>query len=478
MAETYTYYLHGCITDAGEVIDELMIDFGKDQVEKIDKDSFQVTAKASSAEYTEGTDVVSYGDYEITRTIVGWECAGRYARLRFRKDEGFTTAYLSSGRNVPVKLSYELKQLRPLEVVSRAADGRHLKRTVEAEYVCATGIINEETIKFHEVKVEGGLNYQFYEADKARTLIVWFHGNGEGDFRHSQNNVAQMLANRGTVAWADEAVQKRFDGAHVMAFQAPDTWYLAQADHLLEKAFEEIMAVVAKYQVDANKIIVAGCSAGGYMTTRMMIAYPDLFAAAMIACPALDIADLRGGKTPSDEELAGLRRSRTAVWLVQGETDGVVHTDACGQRMFDILTAGQAVKTKKFHRPKIADFTTSETDDGKYRLSLFMTTDRETQTDAFGKPYESGKLTFYEDYDQDGQKEIVKYSDHWAWIYLLNNIPQSRDGTSIMAWAAGYTGVQPGMTGDDLIRTSLAVGAVVVLTGALLLATRHIRKRH
>lgn len=34
------------------------------------------------------------------------------------------------------------------------------------------------------------------------SLIVWFHGNGEGDYNGSQNNVAQLLANRGTVAWA------------------------------------------------------------------------------------------------------------------------------------------------------------------------------------------------------------------------------------------------------------------------------------
>ncbi len=75
------------------------------------------------------------------------------------------------------------------------------------------------------------------------SLIVWFHGNGEGDYNGSQNNVAQLLANRGTVAWATDEAQDIFGNAHVMAFQAPDTWYYAQKDGLLEKAYNEIQEV-------------------------------------------------------------------------------------------------------------------------------------------------------------------------------------------------------------------------------------------
>ena len=33
-------------------------------------------------------------------------------------------------------------------------------------------------------------------------------------------------------------------------------------------------------------------------------AYPDLFAAAMINCPALDVADARGGETPTDDRIS------------------------------------------------------------------------------------------------------------------------------------------------------------------------------
>ena len=101
--------------------------------------------------------------------------------------------------------------------------------------------------------MENGINYQYYDAGNADSLIVWFHGNGEGDYNGSQNNVAQLLANRGTVAWATDEAQDIFGNAHVMAFQAPDTWYYAQKDGLLEKAYNEIQEVVAKKGINPKK---------------------------------------------------------------------------------------------------------------------------------------------------------------------------------------------------------------------------------
>ena len=68
----------------------------------------------------------------------------------------------------------------------------------------------------------------------------------------------------------------------------------------------------SKHYIEAVDVF-SGCSAGGYMTTRMLIAYPDLFAAAMINCPALDVADARGGETPTDAELASIKNSDTAI---------------------------------------------------------------------------------------------------------------------------------------------------------------------
>ena len=74
---------------------------------------------------------------------------------------------------------------------------------------------------------------------------------------------------------------------------------------------------------------------------HQLIKYPNLFKAAMINCPALDVATKRGGETPTDEELASLKNSPTAIWLVQGATDGTVNTEDCSKRLFKALTDGQ-----------------------------------------------------------------------------------------------------------------------------------------
>ena len=72
-----------------------------------------------------------------------------------------------------------------------------------------------------------------------------------------------MLANRGTVAWASDEAQRNFCGAHVMSFQAPDTWYYAQRDGLLEIAYNEIndliklkISILKKYMYQVVQLVV------------------------------------------------------------------------------------------------------------------------------------------------------------------------------------------------------------------------------
>ena len=419
--------LYGTVTDAGEVVSSLMIHFPEEwKVTGVDNDTFTVHANASTEAFREGTDLESYGDYDIDRKIVKVENNGIAVTLYFDMSEGAVLAYTSGARNYPADLAYTVTQNKPVTLTG--ADGRTLNDAYMAEYVCDSTVLNDETAKFESVIIEDGINYQFYDAgEDVDKLVVWFHGNGEGDLLHSGNNVAQMLANRGTVAWASDEFQEILGGAYVMAFQAPDTWYYAQKDGLLDQAAEEILDVVEEYNIDPDKILVSGCSAGGYMTTRMIIAHPDLFAAAMINCPAYDVASDRGGETPTDEELEAVKASGVPVWLVQGVTDSVVATDECSRRLFNILTDGEEITETEIaqEQPETSDFTTYETADGKYKLSLYDTT-------------EEDQLRFAEDYDQDGTAEEVRYSSHWSWIYTLNNNPADADGTHIVNWAAGF----------------------------------------
>ncbi len=425
--DTYSCQLYGVVTDAGQVVSQMVIDFGDTKkISDIDNDTFTVHAVASTEEILKDTELESYGDYDIDRKIVKQEVKGQRLIIYFDQSEGATLAYTTAARNYPADLTYTVTQNKPVTLT--AADGTVLDDAYMAEYTCDNTIIDEETAKFESILVEGGINYQFYNAgEDVDKLVVWFHGNGEGDMLESDNNVAQMLANRGTVAWATDEFQEILGKAHVMAFQAPDTWYYAQRDGLLDMAADEIKEVVETYNIDPEKVLVSGCSAGGYMTSRMIIAHPDLFCAAMINCPAYDVASDRGGETPTDEELTAIKDSGIPVWLVQGATDSSVATDECSKRLFAILTDGQDVTetTIKQELEQNSDFTTYETSDGIYKLSLYETT-------------EDDKLRFAEDYDQDGTMSEVLYSNHWSWIYTLKNNPQAADGTHIVNWAAGF----------------------------------------
>ena len=428
-ATDVTAQLYGRVEDNGQAIYKVVLDYKNVKVSGVDKDTYTVHVKAT----TEGKrpeDETAYGDFDKDRQIVKVVENGTTVELYLHENDGAagTLSYLANGaRNIPSDITYTITQNKPIQV--KAMDDRDLGEVDDSVITCDNTVIDEETKAFESVKVENGINYQFHKGTND-TLIVWFHGNGEGDYIYNGtangNNVAQMLANRGTVAWTTDEAKAVFGDASVVAFQAPDTWYYAQKDKLLEKAYNEIQDAIKANGIDANKVYVSGCSAGGYMTTRMIIAYPDLFKAAMINCPALDVADKRGGETPTDEELASIKNSKTAIWLVQADYDTTVVTADCSQRLFNILTDGQKLITTRVEQEIQSGFTTQETTDGKYKLSLYDTTSE-------------GKLKFAEDFDQDGTLDYTEFSNHWSWIYTLRNNPTDASGTHIWQWAANYS---------------------------------------
>lgn len=421
--------LYGRVEDNGQAIYKAVIDYDNVKIVDPKAEDFTVHVKATT-EGKRDADDTAYGDFDKDRKIVKVESKGNQVEIYFDESDGAagTLSYLAKGaRNIPSDITYTITQNNPLALTSM--DGRELGSQV-FEYKVDNTVYDDEVAEFKSIKVDNGINYQFYDAGKdADSLIVWFHGNGEGDYRQSGNNIAQVLANRGTVAWATDEAQSIFGKSHVMAFQALDTWYYANKDNLLEKAYNEIQEVVSQKGVNPKKIYVSGCSAGGYMTTRMLIKYPNYFKAAMINCPALDVASKRGGETPTDEELESLLKSSTAIWLVQGENDGTVNTDDCAARIFDTLIGTQEIKTTRVDQELDSGFTTYETSDNKYKLTLYDTTDTD-RTKA--------KLKFGEDFDQDGVKTQVEFSNHWSWIYTLRNNPKAANGDHIWNWAANY----------------------------------------
>lgn len=440
-SDAYAVDMYATVTDAGQYIDKMVVDYGDKKIDEssVDNETFEVMM-TSTVTYGEAKDQ-PYAYYDATQPIpvVKTEVDGSVVTVYFNQSSAGTLTWLAEGRNNPAELAFTVTQTKDINELS--SDKRELPFT--AEYTCAAtsykDLIDEEVAKFEGV--EADVNYQIYNGSND-TLVVWFHGNGEGDFptKDTGNNIAQVLANRGTVAWATEEAQEVFGDATVMAFQSPNNWYLSKKDNYLEMVYNEIQEVVKANKIDASKIYVSGCSAGGFMTTRMIIAYPELFSAAMINCPALDIANLRSeteDAIPTDDELKGLKDSSTKIWLVQGETDSSVNPEDCSKRIWKILTDGEKISEKEYEGTAgiASGFTTYETANDKYKLTLYKTTDTEEKEGTLGDTRMMGKLVFAEDYNQDGELEEVKYNDHWSWIYTLRNNPEDAAGEHIWNWA-------------------------------------------
>jgi predicted esterase len=438
-ADTYAVTFGGTVTDAGEYVDRMSIDFGDNAVTGLENDTFEVLM-TSTVDYGEAKDQpYAYYDATAPLEVVKTEVNGGVATIYFNQAQAPVLTWLAEGRNYPAILGFTVEQKKELTLTTK--DGRELAftGTFTSDASSWKDLENAELAKFEDVQDE--INYQFHKGSNDK-LIVWFHGNGEGDFptKDTNNNIAQLLANRGGVAWVSEEANAVFGDASVMAFQAPNMWYFAVKDNLLEPCYNEIQKVITDNGINPDEVYLSGCSAGGFMSTRMVIAYPDLFKAAMINCPALDAANARSESddaTPTDEDLAKLRDAKTAIWLVQGETDSSVDPELCSKRIWAIITEGAEVTEQHFDGAEgiASGFTTYETADGKYKMSLYETFDLAEVEGISGEKRQGGKIKCAEDYNQDGTFEEVKYNDHWSWVYTLRNNPQAADGTHIWEWA-------------------------------------------
>ena len=431
------------VTDAGQYVTEMFIPFDEgDQISDVDADTFTVTM-TSTVDYGEAKgEPYAYYDATAPLEVVKIDedtLAAGTIHLYFRQDQAPTLTWLAEGRNYPAVLGFSVEQTKPFKL-----NGEDYTGTYDASATTSwADLADTEVLKFEDVQDE--INYRLYRGTNDK-LIVWFHGNGEGDFptKDTNNNIAQLLGNRGGAAWVSEEAQAVFGDATVMAFQAPNMWYFAIKDGLLEPCYNEIQKVIEENSINPDEVYLSGCSAGGFMSTRMLIAYPDLFKAAMINCPALDAANARtetDDANPTDEELAQIANSKTAVWLVQGETDSSVDPSLCAKRLFNLLTGEvDLTETAVEGTEGIAsNFTTVETADGKYKLTLYETVDLEEVEGLSGETRQGGKIKCAEDYNLDGELEEVKYSDHWTWVFTLRNNPEDASGTHIWEWAAGYT---------------------------------------
>lgn len=161
---------------------------------------------------------------------------------------------------------------------------------------------------------------QFPGAAK-KPLVVWLHGAGEG----GQETAITISGNKVT-ALAEDPIQSKLSGAYILAPQCPTMWmddgsgkYGVSGRSMYGQALLACIREFIRsneYGIDTSRIYIGGDSNGGFMTMRMIIDYPDVFAAAFPMCEALY------DRRITDADIEKIKN--IPIWFTHSEDDPVV----------------------------------------------------------------------------------------------------------------------------------------------------------
>lgn len=225
-----------------------------------------------------------------------------------------------------------------------------------------------------------GLTYAHYvpETDGA-PLLVWLHGGGEGGSDPS----IPLAANR-AAAFASEEMQAFFGGAYIMVPQAPTFWQdtglssdsMRGIVSIYTRALQDLVEtyVAANPGIDTDRIYMGGLSNGGFQTVRLLLDYPDYYAAGIAVC-----SPFKPGSV-NDAQLSQI--ADIPLWLVTTVDDPTVPALRDPLPFYHRMVQLGASNVQLNLLPHVID--------------------------------ETG-LHF----DEDGAPH--QYNSHWSWIYVYNN---------------------------------------------------------
>ncbi|MCD7839822.1 MAG: hypothetical protein LUG46_04250, partial [Erysipelotrichaceae bacterium] len=268
----------------------------------------------------------------------------------------------------------------------------NIDKQYKNKYTCADAF----TLESHTYE---GVTYQYlyYQPQNdSKSLVVWLHGMGEGGVVDTDPYVS-VLANKVTALISDK-FQNMFNGVHVLAPQCPTYWMDDDGkasnfhDLLINSSrhsyyTKSLHALIEDYKNknDIDRVIICGCSNGGYMTLLMGMEYPGEYKAIVPICEAVP------DKCISDEDLLNIKD--LPMYFVYSKDDNVVDP-----------TLHEIPTIKRLRQLGATDLHVSAS---------------EHVIDTSGQYY-------------DEKHEPLQYMGHWSWIYFDNNECLSED--NMKAW--------------------------------------------
>ena len=234
-----------------------------------------------------------------------------------------------------------------------------------------------------------GTNYSYatYKKEGAKTMFVWLHGMGEG----GTDTSITLLANKVTALAGDE-FQNTVGGAHIVVPQCETFWMNEGTENpemtgasIYTKSLDEFIES-QKIELGAEKVVIGGCSNGGYMTMVMAMNYGTKYDAYVPICEAILDSEI------DDTELATLKG--LPIYFIHAENDTTVDPLTTSVPTYNRLVAAEAENVHTFTPANVEDMT------GQFK-------------DADGSPYD--------------------YAGHWSWVYFDNN-DTACDKCNITAW--------------------------------------------
>lgn len=246
--------------------------------------------------------------------------------------------------------------------------------------------------------------YAYYEPKgKSDVLIVWLHGGGEGGFltlKETTDFKMPLLAAEVT-AFVKEDFKNTVGDVHILVPQCPTCWLDMEGNNpptvalytintgkscFTESLYEMIKDYKAK--IGARKVILTGCSNGGYMVMQLGVDYPDEYDGLVMSSEAMLSTNI------TDEQIEGIKD--IPMFFVFADNDTTIDP---------VITAIPTIE-----RLRKA---------GAKKLSVSRTADIHDLTGQYldeGKPHQ--------------------YNGHFSWIYLLNNEAVDEDGVTVFEWMA------------------------------------------
>lgn len=334
--------IRGC--DWGPAISKAIIEFSDalDQDQTLSADTFQVKerkkGKGSAVSAQRTVTAVYFSDKDGNRSDPSASENGNVyltLELQYSPEEGSPFYYDPASFNYWLKsytMEIKLQKGETLLLANGEATGLETVKISFADHPDESVLLPEAAhanLSGTFTGKEGNtLTYASFTPENAseenrRPLVIWLHGAGEG----GTDPLITLYGNKVTALFG-EAFQKTMGGAYVLVPQTPTIWKLNEkgeyfsnenpGEHslFLHDLKELIDTFAESHYVDQDRILVGGCSNGGFMTMDLILHYPDFFAAAFPIC------EMYEPELIPDEKLAGIRD--LPMWFVYAENDATV----------------------------------------------------------------------------------------------------------------------------------------------------------